>query len=581
MIDERAFELLQSQLAFANEERASLRKQVENLLAQTKAQRSSSDKDTQELKHTIRELADRLSESNRQMENLNRLVSHLNNIISYKDELLASLSRDNKNLKNDVKNGRRHLYGRNAEQQRLLNNRDTETLEQDKADYDGTPESVKHGDEAKTEAPQQKSPRKKEDKKRAPKKNCKVDKTVVHKVEDYYHLPQGAYYMVRDGERDISYYRVIEHIKAQNIEHIYEVARVHLPDGEFENTMDDPMGKLGGIFSPELLAHVLSWKYVYHLSVNRIRKMLKNQGVHISKGTLNRYIQNGMSRIKQFMSDVFKREVQSTNYMMVDETTELVGIDGDNGRVYKKKYLWAFFAKLKRMVYYLYDNGSRARRVALDFLKQFSGYISTDGYAAYSIFDDAGKYPDIVHIGCWVHCRRKWIDALPTDRRAMDMINMIADLFRNEITFKALNLKPFQIEDRRKKRSKPILRKIHDAVVMMATDIGLMANEMMRKAVNYTLNQWKSLENFIRTGFVEISNNLCEQRMKAVKLNLKNCQNIGSEIAAENAAFMFSVTESCTLNNINPENYLTKILTIIKDGKEVDKVQLLPCYYKE
>jgi len=108
-----------------------------------------------------------------------------------------------------------------------------------------------------------------------------------------------------------------------------------------------------------------------------------------------------------------------------------------------------------------------------------------------------------------------------------------------------------------------------------------MANEMMRKAVNYTLNQWKSLENFIGAGLVEISNNLCEQRMKAVKLNLKNCQNIGSEDAAENAAFMFSVTESCTLNDINPENYLTKILTIIKDGKEVDKVQLLPCYYNE
>ena len=579
MIDERAFELLQSQLAFANEERASLRKQVESLLAEMKALRSSSDKDTEELKDTIRELVDRLSENNRQMENLNQLVSHLNDIINCKDELLANLSRENKNLKNDVKNGRKHLYGRNAEQQCLLNNRDMNILGQDKADYDGTPDSVRHKDEA--EAPQQKNPRKKEDKKRAPKKSCKVDKTVVHKVEDYYNLPEGAYYMARDGERNISYYRVIEYIKAQNVEHIYEVARVHLPNGEFENTMDDPMAKLGGIFSPELLAQVLSWKYVYHMSANRIRKMLKNQGVHISKGTLNRYIQNGMSRIRQFLGDVFKREVQSTNYLMVDETTELVGIDQDNGRTYKKKYLWAFFAKLKRMVYYLYDNGSRARRVALDFLKEFSGYISTDGYVAYSIFDDAGKYPDIVHIGCWVHCRRKWIDALPTDRRAIDMINMIADLFRNEITFKTLNLKPFQIEDRRKKRSKPILRKIHDAVVMMATDIPLMANEMMRKAVNYTLNQWKSLENFIGAGLVEISNNLCEQRMKAVKLNLKNCQNIGSEDAAENAAFMFSVTESCTLNDINPENYLTKILTIIKDGKEVDKVQLLPCYYNE
>ena len=81
--------------------------------------------------------------------------------------------------------------------------------------------------------------------------------------------------------------------------------------------------------------------------------MLKNQGGHISKGTLNRYIQNGMFRSRNFLDDVFKREVQSTNYMMGDETTEQVGIAEDNGRTYKKKYLWAFFAKLKRMVYYL------------------------------------------------------------------------------------------------------------------------------------------------------------------------------------------------------------------------------------
>ena len=51
--------------------------------------------------------------------------------------------------------------------------------------------------------------------------------------------------------------------------------------------------------------------------------------------------------------------------------------------------------------------------------------------------------------------------------------------------------------------------------------------------------------------------------MKAVKLNLKNCQNIGSEIAAENATFMFSVTESCSLNGINPESYLEDVFRSI------------------
>ncbi len=48
-------------------------------------------------------------------------------------------------------------------------------------------------------------------------------------------------------------------------------------------------------------------------------------------------------------------------------------------------------------------------------------------------------------------------------------------------------------------------------------DTKLMANELMRKAVNYTINQWKSLKNILKDGSAEISNNLCEQRMKPVK----------------------------------------------------------------
>ena len=93
------------------------------------------------------------------------------------------------------------------------------------------------------------------------------------------------------------------------------------------------------------------------------------------------------------------------------------------------------------------------------------------------------------------------------------------------------------------------------------------------------LNQWSSLKNFIESGLVEISNNLCEQRMKPIKLNMKNCQNIGSERAAENAAFIFSVTESRELNGINPTDYLETIFKKIRDGESATK-DLLPCYYK-
>lgn len=66
-----------------------------------------------------------------------------------------------------------------------------------------------------------------------------------------------------------------------------------------------------------------------------------------------------------------------------------------------------------------------------------------------------------------------------------------------------------------------------------------------------------------------------------IKKMLRNqCQNIGSEIAAENAAFMFSVTESCSLNGINPENYLEDVFKSILFGTDKDKRDFLPCYYQ-
>ena len=483
------------------------------------------------------------------------------------------------NLENQLKNGRRHRFGRSSEQRRLLNNRDIDTRADEKDRFDGT--GGCHASQSTDETPSQprhSSPKPK--RKRQPKQGHKCDLTVMHHLEDYYQLPQGATFIRRNGKRDTWYYRCVEVIKARYVEHIYEVARVRLPNGEFTSTMEKKHAELRGILSPTLLAQVLAWKYAYHLPASRIIKKLGDSGLHFSKATLNRYMQNGMRLLREYLEETMRREILDTDYIMADETTGLVGIDNmDGSKNYRKRYLWAFFAQMKKMVLYVYEKGSWARKVAQDFLKEFGGFLSTDGYVAYSIFDDTRK-SGIVHVGCWTHARRKFVEALPGAPRAMKVINLIAELFQLESTFKVLKLSPEEIRKRRKKRSQPILNKIHDMAVMMSADMQLMANKLMESAVKYLLNQWKTLENYIRDGRVQISNNLCEQRMRTVKINLKNCQNIGSERAAENAAFIFSLTESCTLNGISPENYLERIFNCITSKKEYDKRMLLPCHIK-
>lgn len=162
----------------------------------------------------------------------------------------------------------------------------------------------------------------------------------------------------------------------------------------------------------------------------------------------------------------------------------------------------------------------------------------------------------------------------------MDIIAPIGDMFRNEDLFRMMKLSSGQIKAKRLKLTGPILERIHHKVVMMMQDAKIMANELMRKAAGYTINRWKSLKNILKDGAVEISNNLCEQRMKPVKLLLKNCMNIGSEDAAENSAFIFSLIESCKLNDIPPQEYLKHLFECILHGKECDKKDLLPCFYK-
>ena len=52
---------------------------------------------------------------------------------------------------------------------------------------------------------------------------------------------------------------------------------------------------------------------------------------------------------------------------------------------------------------------TRAGDVARIFLRDFQGYVQTDGYNGYDFLDHD---ENIRHIGCWAHARRKFMDVI-------------------------------------------------------------------------------------------------------------------------------------------------------------------------
>ena len=265
------------------------------------------------------------------------------------------------------------------------------------------------------------------------------------------------------------------------------------------------------------------------------------------------------------------------NTLWLTRRPELVGVETPEGKAYRRKYLWAFFAKHVKLVYYHYNNGSRASDVAKTFLEHFMGSVSTDGYTVYRMFD--GEDSKVLHIGCWT-LLRLWVDALPSDRTAMDIIDLSVICSRNEDLFRTMKLSGEQIKEKDLSLrdlflNVSIIKGGHD-------DAGYQTHGKRTDEKGCELYD-KLVEipekNILKDGSAEISNNLCEQRMKPVKLLLKNCMNIGSEDAAGNSAFIFSLIESCKLNDIDPQDYLKHLFECILHGKDCDKKVLLPCFY--
>lgn len=398
MIDERAYELLCCQLGLANEEKAGLRKQVNELIARLKAIEKSNKENSKALVDTINDLKDSLEKQSTTVEHYRKEMELMRKQLEAKDEVNMVLANEISNLRLQLEDSRKHRFGRTSEQRRLLNNRNIDKSAMEKSEYDGSDKeddgNNADGSETGNNTSSDNVPahnvrpsRKKENAPRAEKSRLKVDKVVVHEIEDYYQLPEGARFMNRNGMTDVWEYRVVEHVRAHNVEHVYKVARVKLADGTFTSTMGHPLKNLGGISSPELLARLLCLKYDFSMPENRQIRLLAREGVHISNTTLNSYIHNGIAKLKEFIGDVFKGFVQRAKYLMVDETTELVGVETKEGKAYRRKYLWAFFAKHIKMVYYHYNNGSRSSDAAKSFLEYFMGTISTDGYTVYRMFD--------------------------------------------------------------------------------------------------------------------------------------------------------------------------------------------------
>jgi hypothetical protein len=95
-------------------------------------------------------------------------------------------------------------------------------------------------------------------------------------------------------------------------------------------------------------------------------------------------------------------------------------------------------------------------------------------------------------------------------------------------------------------------------------------------AMHYALGRWTQLLRYLNDGLLEVDNDAAERSLRAVAIGQKNFLFAGSDAGGELAAGMYSLIGTAKLNGVDPEAYLTRVLTRIADHPLRQIEQLLP-----
>jgi transposase len=325
-----------------------------------------------------------------------------------------------------------------------------------------------------------------------------------------------------------------------------------------------------------ILADITINKYVYHLPFYRLIQMLQQLGITISPATINGWFKE----VADLMRPIYYRLMEmvlSSDYIQSDETT--IPIINNEKHKAVKGYLWMVRAVMKDLVFFYYDHGSRAQKVALHLFKDYQGVIQTDAYAVYDIYENK---KGVLPIGCWAHVRRKFDEALKEDKaRASYALEQIGLLYDVERRADQENLSIEERADLRSRLSYPIMVAFEKWLVNEYPKV--LPKGRIGQAINYTYRIYHKLTRYHLDGRLKMDNNLAENAVRPIALGRKNWLFCGNHEAAENAAIVYSLLGCCKASDVNFREWMVYFLNNIHqydNDYTKDLAEMLPHNFK-
>jgi transposase len=345
-----------------------------------------------------------------------------------------------------------------------------------------------------------------------------------------------------------------------------------------------------GWAGPSFLAMVLFEKYGQHQPLNRQAERFGREGVPISVSTLADQVGAACFALMPIFR-LIEAHVFAAQRLHGDDTTVPVMAKGktDTGR------LWNYVRDDRPFggadppaVVFRYSRDRRGEHPQAH-LATWSGILQADAFAGYNeLYAADRKAGLILEAGCFAHARRKFFELADVEGAArkksrgektgqiypiaLEAVQKLDALFEIERTINGKTA-----EERlavRQALSGPLMAELHAWLTVQLAKLS--RHHDLAKAINYMLRRWDGFARFLADGRVCLTNNAAERALRCVPLGRKAWLFCGSDRGGQRAAIVYSLIQTCRLNDIDPQAWLADVLARIADFPLSKLVDLLP-----
>lgn len=348
--------------------------------------------------------------------------------------------------------------------------------------------------------------------------------------------------------------------------------------------------------SASAVAFVMFSKCFMGLPYYRQESAFDQLGAKIPRETLANWC---IIAAEKYLLPIYERmhmELIIREVIHADETTcQVLREKGKTAQ--STSYMWIYASGsdgLPKIVMYEYQSG-RGGIHPQEFLEGFHGLLQCDGYQGYN------KVIDVLLCCCMAHCRRKFFEALPAEKKkTMKLLDINSEVaikepeipesdldkyipaeigvaYCNKLFYLEREFKDLPPQERKAKRFELEVT-IWDNFWKWVDSLNTTKGSKLSKAVNYAQNHRDSLCSYLQDGRCELSNNAAERMAKSYAIGRKASLFHASVAGANASAILYSLVETAKANNLNVFQYIYTLLLYMpgyKNGPDGIE-QLLP-----